>query len=206
MMRYSFEIVRSVRLKIGHNLLAKPDVKKEAIHEIFSNEQAIQQCTEYLKGLSKNARITAVVNTAETAKMTTESERNDVAALASRSCCDLHALKCAESSVQDRGINYTRFICISKNLEIYPGADRTSVMLTCAHKPGSLYKVLAQIYACGVNILKLESRPILNQDFKFMFYFDLETSVYSKKISRLIYDLENMCEEFHYLGSYIEIV
>jgi chorismate mutase/prephenate dehydratase len=206
MMRYSFKIVRSVRLKIDHNLLAKAGIKKEDIREIFTHEQAVQQCAGYLKGLGKGVKITTVANTAEAAKMVAESNRNDVAALASRSCCDLYALKCVESSVQDRGNNYTRFICISKNLEIYPGADRTSIMLTTAHKPGSLYKVLGQIYTLGVNIVKLESRPIPDRDFEFMFYFDLETSVYSKKFSQLMCELENMCEEFHYLGSYTEIV
>ena len=206
MMKYSFKIARSVRLKIDHNLLAKPGAKKEGIREIFSHEQAIQQCAGYLKGLGKNVKVTTVTNTAEAAKMVAESERNDVAALASHSCCDLYALKCLESSVQDRGNNYTRFICISKNLEIYPGADRTSIMLTTSHKPGSLYKVLGLIYALGVNVVKLESRPIPDRDFEFMFYFDLETSVYSKKFSQLMCELENLCEEFHYLGSYTEIV
>jgi len=151
-------------------------------------------------------KVTTVANTAEAAKMVAESDRNDVAALASRSCCDLYALKCLDSSIQDRGNNYTRFICISKNLEIYPGADRTSVMLTTSHKPGSLYKVLGLIYTLGVNVVKLESRPIPDRDFEFMFYFDLETSVYSKKFSQLMCELENLCEEFHYLGSYTEIV
>jgi len=206
MMKYSFKIARSVRLKIDHNLLAKTGVKKEDIREIFSHEQAVQQCAGYLKGLGKNVKVTTVANTAEAAKMVAESDRNDVAALASHSCCDLYALKCLESSVQDRGNNYTRFICISKNLEIYPGADRTSIMLTTAHKPGSLYKVLGLIYALGVNVVKLESRPIPDRDFEFMFYFDLETSVYSKKFSQLMCELENLCEEFHYLGSYTEIV
>jgi chorismate mutase/prephenate dehydratase len=206
MMKYSFKIARSVRLKIDHNLLAKSGVKKTDIREIFSHEQAIQQCAGYLKGLGKNVKVTTVTNTAEAAKMVAESDRNDVAALASHSCCDLYALKCLESSVQDRGNNYTRFICISKNLEIYPGADRTSIMLTTSHKPGSLYKVLGLIYALGVNVVKLESRPIPDRDFEFMFYFDLETSVYSKKFSQLICELENLCEEFHYLGSYTEIV
>jgi chorismate mutase / prephenate dehydratase len=206
MMRYSFKIVRSVRLKIDHNLLAKAGVKKEDIREIFSHEQAIQQCAGYLKGFGKGVKITTVANTAEAAKMVAESERNDIAALSSRACCDLYALKCVESSVQDRGNNYTRFICISKNLEIYPGADRTSIMLTTAHKPGSLYKVLGQIFTLGVNIVKLESRPIPDRDFEFMFYFDLETSVYSKEFSQLMCELENICEEFHYLGSYTEIV
>ncbi|MDR2923729.1 MAG: chorismate mutase [Treponema sp.] len=206
MMKHSFKIVRSVRLKIDHNLLAKAGVRKEDIREIFSHEQAIQQCAGYLKGFGKNVKVTTVANTAEAAKMIAESDRKDVAALASRSCCDLYALKCLESSVQDRGNNYTRFICISKNLEIYPGADRTSIMLTTSHKPGSLYKVLGQIYTLGVNVVKLESRPIPDRDFEFMFYFDLETSVYSKKFSQAMCELENMCEEFHYLGSYTEIV
>jgi chorismate mutase/prephenate dehydratase len=206
MMRYEFKIVRSIRLKIDHNLLAKPGVQKTDIKEIFSHEQAINQCAEYLKGFNKNVKITAVVNTAEAAKLIAESDRSDVAALASRSCCDLYGLKCLEGSVQDKGNNYTRFICISKDLEIYPGAERTSVMLTTAHKPGALYKVLGRLYALGINIVKLESRPIPDLDFEFMFYFDLETSVYSGQFRQLMCELENLCEEFHYLGSYSEIV
>lgn len=206
MMRYRFKIVRSVRLKIDHNLLAKAGIKKSDIREVYSHEQALQQCAGFLKGLGKDVKITTVANTAEAAKLVAESDRSDVAALSSRSCCDIYGLKCVESSVQDRGNNYTRFICISKDLEIYPGADRTSIMLTTAHKPGALYKVLGLIYTLGINIVKLESRPIPDRDFEFMFYFDLETSVYSQKFSQLMRELESLCEEFHYLGSYLEIV
>ena len=206
MMSHSFKIVRSVRLKIDHNLLARPGVKKEDIREIVSHEQAIQQCAEYLKSFGKGIKITPAANTAEGAKMVAASNRNDVAALASRSCCGLYDLKCIESSVQDRDNNYTRFICISKDLEIYPGADRTSIMLTTAHKPGALYKILGRIYTLGVNIVKLESRPISNRDFEFMFYFDLETSIYSDKFAQLMCELEDMCEDFNYLGSYTEII
>ena len=206
MMRYSFNIVRSARLKIDHNLLAKPGVEKSAVREIISHEQALSQCAGYLKGFDKDVKITTAANTAQAAKIVAESGRNDVAAIASRSCCKLYGLNCLESSVQDKGNNYTRFICISKNLEIYPGANRTSIMLTTAHKPGALYKVLGRIYTLGVNIVKLESRPIPDSDFEFMFYFDLETSIYSDEFSRLICELENMCDEFHYLGSYLEIV
>jgi chorismate mutase/prephenate dehydratase len=206
MMRNEFNIVRSVRLKIDHNLLVKPGVKKSDIKEIFSHEQAINQCAGYLKGFDKSVKVTAAVNTATAAKTVAESERNDVAALASRSCCELYGLKCLESSVQDKGNNYTRFICISKDLEIYPGAERTSVMLTTTHKPGALYKVLGHLYSLGINMVKLESRRIPDTDFEFMFYFDLETSVYSVEFRRLMCELENLCDEFRYLGSYSEIV
>jgi Chorismate synthase len=161
------QILRGLGIHVGAHILRIASV--EDIREIFSHEQAIQQCAGYLKGFGKGVKITTVANTAEAAKMVAESDRNDIAALSSRACCDLYNLKCVESSVQDRGNNYTRFICISKNLEIYPGADRTSIMLTTAHKPGSLYKVLGQIFTLGVNIVKLESRPIPDRDFEFMF-------------------------------------
>ena len=205
MMRYKFNITRSVRLKIDHNLLAKPGVKKADIREIYSHEQAINQCVEYLKGFDKSVKITTVVNTAEAAKMVADSERADIATISSRACCDLYGLKCLESSVQDKGNNYTRFICISKDLEIYPGSNRTSLMLTTAHKPGALYKVLGLFYALGINIIKLESRPIPDRDFEFMFYFDLDISVYDDAVSKLFSLLENGTDHFVFLGCYSEI-
>ena len=102
---------------------------------------------------------------------------NTAAALSSRSCMKLYGLECLEAGVQDQGSNFTRFICISKNLEIYPGADRTSLMAVLPHEPGSLCRVLSRFYALGLNLNKLESRPMPERNFEFMFYFDLETPV-----------------------------
>ena len=138
--------------------------------------------------------------------MVADSPRGDVAALSSRYCADLYGLDCLADSVQDKGNNYTRFITISKDLEIYPGADKTSIMLSIPHKPGSLYRILARFYALGINLIKLESRPIPDRDFEFMFYFDLETPVYSREFIQLMNELGGVCEEFRYLGSYSEIV
>ena len=145
-------------------------------------------------------------NTAMAAKRVAESDRTDVAALSSRACVGLYGLESLASSVQDQGNNYTRFICIAKDLEIYPGADRTSLMMVLPHKPGSLYKVLSRFYALGINLNKLESRPLPERDFEFMFYFDLETSVYSPQFRQLMGELPGLCEEFSYLGSYQEVV
>jgi len=111
-----------------------------------------------------------------------------------------------KSSVQDQGNNYTRFICISRDLEIYPGADRTSLMMVLPHQPGSLYKVLSRFYALGINLNKLESRPMPDRNFEFMFYFDLETSVYSPQFMQLMGELKDISEEFSYLGSYSEVI
>ncbi len=205
MTKHNFNIVRSARIKINHCLLAKKGTALSSVREIFSHEQAISQCSEFLSSL-KGVKVTRCENTAMAAKMVSESDRTDVAALSSKSCAELYGLDCLESVVQDSQNNHTRFVCISKNLEIYPGADKTSLMLVAPHKPGALYKTLARFYALGINLIKLESRPIPERDFEFMFYFDLETSVYSEEFAQLICELDAISEDFRYFGSYSEVI
>lgn len=204
MLDYKFHIVRSIRIKIDHNLLVNPGTKLDDIKEIYSHEQAISQCSEYLSGL-KNVKIIPCENTAVAAKLVSESGRKDIAAIASRPCMKFYGLDCIGESIQNTDNNYTRFICISKELEIYPGADRTSIMLTLPHEAGSLYKMMSKLYALGINLNKLESRPLPNRDFEFMFYFDLDTPVYSPRLIQLLGELPKACESFTYLGSYSEV-
>ena len=206
MVSKKFKIVRSVRIKIDHNLLVNKGTKLSDITEIFSHEQAINQCSEFLCDLGENVKITAVENTAAAAKAVAESGRRDVASLSSRACASEYGLEVLKSAVQNNSNNHTRFICITRNTEIYPGADRTSLMLVAPHKPGSLHKILARFNALGINLLKLESRPLPDRDFEFMFYFDIEASVYSAKLPELLAELTEECEEFTYLGSYSEVV
>jgi len=205
MISHNFSIVRTFRMKIDHNLIAKHGAKLSDIKEIYSHEQAINQCSAFLSTLN-GVKIIPVENTAVAAKMVADSGRTDVAAISSRYCEELYDLDCLADSVQDKGNNRTRFICISKNLEIYPGSDKTSIMMVLSHKPGALYKVLARMYVLGINVIKLESRPIADRDFEFMFYFDLETSIYSEEFVQLMCELDDICEEFKYLGSYTEVV
>ena len=205
MIRHSFSIVRSFRLKIDHNLLALPGAKLENIHEVYSHEQAINQCSEFLQNLT-GIKIIPVENTAVAAEMVAKSGRTDVAAISSRSCAELYGLKALATAIQDKGNNYTRFICISKNMEIFPGSDKTSIMMVLHHRPGALYRVMARLYTLGINVTKLESRPLPDRDFEFMFYFDLDTSIYSEEFVQLMCELDDLCEEFKYLGSYSEVV
>jgi len=198
-------IVRSVRLKIDHCLLTKPGTRLEDVKEIFSHEQAINQCAGFLKSLP-GVKVTVKENTAMAAKMVARSDRNDVAALSSHACAQLYGLDCLKASVQDKGNNYTRFICISKNLEIFPGADRTSIMCVVPHRPGSLYKVLSRFSALGLNLQKLESRPIPDRDFEFMMFMDFDAPMFSDELVQVLAEMETLCEDFRYFGSYSEMV
>ncbi len=205
MIHHNFSIVRTFRMKVDHNLIANRGAKLSNIKEIYSHEQAINQCSDFLKSLS-GVKVIPVENTAVAANMVARSGRNDVAAISSHVCEELYGLQSLANSIQDRGNNRTRFICISKKMEIYPGSDKTSIMMILPHKPGALYKVLARLYVLGINVIKLESRPIPDKDFEFMFYFDLETSIYSDEFVQLMCELDDLCEEFKYLGSYTEVV
>ena len=205
MMSHNFYVVKSVRLKIDHNLLVKPGVKLSEIKEIYSHEQAINQCSHFLQDL-KDVKVIACENTAAAAKAVANSDKRDIAAIASIDCIKYYGLEAVEKSIQNSDNNYTRFICISKQLEIYPGAEKTSLMLTLPHEQGSLYKVLSRFYTLGINLLKLESRPIPGRDFEFMFYFDLDIPVYSERFLQLVNELPDICDNFSYLGTYSEVI
>lgn len=205
MMEHSFHIVRTTRVKIDHNLLALPGAEFSSIRDIYSHEQAIGQCAEFLSGMP-DVRVHVCENTAVAARRVAESGRTDAAALSSRPCADLYGLEVLASAVQDRDNNYTRFACISKDLEVYPGADRASLMIVLPHAPGALYKLLAKFYALDINILKLESRPIPERDFEFMFYFDIACPVAAPEFSSLMATIGSLCQECRFLGSYTEVI
>lgn len=205
MKNYNFHIVKSIRLRVSHHLLAKPTTQMKDVKEIFSHEQAIGQCGDFLKTL-KDVKITVCENTARAAKMVADSDRNDVAAISSRECMEIYGLESLNNNIQVSDNNYTRFICISKNMEIYPGASKISLMLSIPHKPSALYHMIARFAALGVNLTKLESRPVPGSDFEFMFYFDMDASVYSPELINLLSQLENQPELFVFLGSYSETV
>ena len=203
MQKHKFYIVGSIKLCISHSLLAAPGVRLDGVKEIFSHEQALNQCSKFLSEL-KDVKVTVCANTAEAAKSVADSGRSDCAAICSGDCAELYGLSEITSGISNTENNYTRFICISKELEIYPGASCTSLMVRLPHKPGSLYSVISRFAALGVNLTKLESRPVPGSDFEFMFYLDVDASVYSPELAELITQLENELPGLVYLGSYNE--
>ena len=205
MTEHSCSIVRSARIKIDHSLLAKPGTKRENVREILSHEQALAQCRVYLEKNFPDARLTPWENTAGAAEAAASSDRCDLAVLASPSCADQYGLEILEGAVQPSDNNRTRFFCIAKQPEIYPGADRSAWELTLDNKPGSLYRALARFYVHGVNLTRLESRPIPGTDFRFRFFCETEADTAGNAFRSLLDELASMGSAVRYLGSYTEI-
>lgn len=204
MKKYNFYIVKSVRVQISHALCAKRGVKLSEIKTVYSHGQALMQCAEHLKSLG--VKTVEVENTAVAAKMVAESEDRTIGAICSDDCAEIYNLCALERAMQDNGNNFTRFICISKSLKLFKGADKISVMTALANKSGSLNKMLSRFSAIGLNLTKLESRPIANSQFEFMFYFDFEGDIESDDVLNLLGELENSSDKFVFLGSYKEII
>lgn len=205
MSAHRFSIVRSVRLKIDHSLLAPPGATLSTIREIRSHEQAFAQCADFLQTAFPDARLVPVPNTASAARDVAAAADPTLAAIASPACARLYGLERLRDSVQGRTNNRTRFVCISRDLEIHPGADRASLMAVLPHKPGALYRLLARFSALDVNLVKLESRPIPDRDFEFTFYFDLEIPARDPRFLQLVDTLPSSCDSFTFLGAYSEL-
>lgn len=204
MHKYEFNIVRAHKHFIDHQLLVKPGVQFSDVKEIFSQRQALGQCSEFL---NKHPEIIATefTDTAMAAAFVAESDRRDIASLSSRYCADLYGLTPLPVKLQNSENNYTRFICITKKLRIYPGSNKISLVVSAPHEPGGLYHLLARFSAVGLNITKLESRSIAGRDFEFLFYFDFEGSTEMEEVQWLLEDLSDNYENFQFLGNYLEV-
>ncbi|NLW79986.1 MAG: bifunctional chorismate mutase/prephenate dehydratase [Ruminococcaceae bacterium] len=202
--RHHVHIVRGTRLQISHALLARPGTALSDIREIASHEQAFGQCSAFMAA-HPEIKVTICENTAVAARMVAEGGRPNLASISSPECARLYGLQVLDEGIQNERGNYTRFICIKRDMEIYPGANKISLLLAAEHRPGALRSVIEQFSMLGINISKLESRPIPGRDFEFMFYFDLDASVYSPALVDLLGDMAENTEGFKFFGAYSEV-
>jgi len=204
MKTHKFFIVRSVKVTISHMLLQKTKTSVEKIKEIYTHEQAARQCSRFLDQNS-HIKINLSANTAAAAQFVAQSERTDIAAIASENCIKLYNLTASSKNIQNNNNNYTRFICISKECEIFDNANKISLMLSLENKAGALYDVIKQFAECKLNLVKLESRPIADTDFEFMFYFDVQANIENEDVYNLLLRLKETTRQLAFLGNYSEI-
>lgn len=203
MKKHNCYIVKSIKLPISHCLWGVQGASIDDVKEIYSHEQAISQCSEFIQGL-KNVKIYSGVNTAVSAENVAKLNDKKVMAIASREAGEMYGLKLIKSAIQNNTYNYTRFICIAKNIHIVKNATKISLMINLPHKRGSLAKVLSLLNTNNVNITKLESRPITGTNFEFMFYFDFDADISDIKVINMLEQLEQSSDNLTFLGAYLE--
>ncbi len=202
MKRYDFYINHAVKVKVDHCLAAKPETFPEQIKSIYSHEQALRQCSGFFE---RHPEYTPreYVNTAAAAKFIGESDE-PAAAICSVKSAELRGLEILERNIQNTDENYTRFLCISKTMQLHESADKVSIAVAISNQPNSLYRLLTAFSAAGVDLTKIESKPIGTKNFDVIFYIDFLGNLRKPEIFHLINCLSDEFEYFKFLGNYPE--
>lgn len=203
MLKYRFYIAAAADIPVNHCLAAKKGAKPENIRFIFSHEQALSQCSDFLNSRS-DVTVKEYVSTAQAAKMVSESDDISSAAICSEEAAKEYGLEIILRGFQNNPNNTTRFIVISKNMYIEPASDKISLCFALPHVTGSLYSTLCRFASHGLNLTKIESRPIYGKSFEYMFYLDFTGSTTNKDTVELLCALSDELAEFSFLGNYNE--
>lgn len=199
MAKYNVYIVKEVTLEINHCLAAKPGTALSDITCVYSHPQALSQCQTFLT--ANGFKNSAYGNTATAAEKVAKSDK-PIAAICSVDCAKSLGLDILAADIADCLINRTQFICISKNMQVAQDADAVSVMLTIPHTQGSLYRLLTKFYVNGMNLLRIESRPIRDGSFDVLFFLDFSGKLTDPGVKAVMRDLEENLETFRCIGTF----
>ena len=197
-------VVGEVVVAVDHALLALPGTRLEEIRLVASHPQALAQCDEFLATLEADP--VPVYDTAGAAKRIAEEKREGEAAIASEEAAHIYGLEILASRIQTSPINQTRFAAIARELEPLAPADKTSLLLELRHQPGSLYRCLRPFAERGLNLSKLESRPIGHRPWEYWFYLDVQAGMGDPALAAALADLEAEAGRVQVVGSYARAV
>lgn len=189
--------------RIEHCLLALPGTKLEDVQTIVSHPQALHQCTAFLRALPQ-VRVEEAFDTAGAARKVRERGERSVAAIASESAGHRYGLEILRRSIQSQEGNYTRFV----ELAVHPAPCppdvpvKTSLLIALAHRPGALAELLGVFRRRGVNMSKIESRPIPATPFQYRFYLDLEGHAAADTLRAALDEAREHTTELRVLGTY----
>lgn len=202
-LRYRFYIVGALDLPIDYCLAGLKQSSLGDIEKVISHPQALSQCEQYISRMGFESA--ACSNTAVAARDTAREKRLNLAAVCSYKAAEEYGLKVLDDHLQDNKNNKTRFIVISKKLYINENANKVSLCFSLPHVTGALFHMLQRFDALGLNLTKIESRPIPDKDFEYLFYLDFSGSVKSEGVTSLLCKLSGELPEFSFLGNYYEI-
>ncbi|SKC81294.1 chorismate mutase [Maledivibacter halophilus] len=201
--KYGFYIIGERCIKVQHNLAAMKNTKFHEIQEVYSHPQAFKQCGEFFKDYP-NIRLIPYKNTAISAKYIGKEQSRSKAAVCSEKAAQLYDLEIIRGDINCNKSNYTRFIIIGKNLTIDNDCNKISIVTTTSHTPGALYKILGFFAKNNLNMMKIESRPIIGRSWEYFFYIDFSGNLNNNSVKQSIEDIEKSSSYFQLLGNYKE--
>jgi prephenate dehydratase len=201
LLAHELPIVAEVELPVVHHLLALPGATLAGLKRVYSHPQALAQCERFLRSLS-GVDIIATYDTAGSAKMVADAASPEAAAIASARAGEVFGLTPITSSIQDFDDNITRFLVIGRRPLKNAVADKTTIVFTVPNEPGSLFKALSVFALRGVDLTKLESRPIPGRPWEYLFYADLNAARDELICARALSHLAEFAPMLRTLGSY----
>ena len=201
LLEFDLVIIGEIKLRVSHNLLANRGVRKEDIKKLYGHPQALAQCDRFLRD-HPDWTVFQTYDTAGSVKLIVDEGAADTAAIASLQAAKIYEVDVLAEAIEDNPQNYTRFVVIAKEAQVYEKCDKTSVVFTTPNEPGALFEVLKLATECEVNLIKLESRPIPGRPWEYMFYMDFEGKVEAPGVRKLLDSLPASTERLKILGSY----
>lgn len=198
---YPLKIVGEVKLRIRMNLMALPGTSIKDVRDIYSHPQALGQSDRYLRTL-KNVTLHQFYDTAGAAKMIAEKGKQNTAAIASLQAAEHYHLNVLRKGIETDRQNFTRFIVLSRSAVRPLRHAKTSLIFATKHVPGSLVQCLSLFAERGVNLLKIESRPIVGKPWEYLFFVDVASGQTDPRLASALTAMERLTSSMKILGSY----
>jgi len=198
---YDLKIIGEITLRVKHALIAHENISKEDINKILAPPPAFGQCKNYLDQYP-GIELIPVKATSSAVRHVKDSKDKHAAAIGSTMAANIFNMNILEESIEDNPRNYTRFAIIAKEVKGNKKVNKTSIIFSTGNKPGSLFEVMKVFSEYEINLVKLESRPMLGKPWEYMFYVDIEADIKDPKLAPVMEKLQDKSENLRILGRY----
>lgn len=199
--KYNLYIVGEQVVKVEHNLLGIRGARLEDIQDVYAHPQAISQSKDYLKA-QEQLQAHAYINNAVACQYVAATHDVSKAAIASKRAAKLYDLEVLKPNIHFNESNFTRFIILGRKMEIKETSNKISIIFTTAHKSGSLYNILGHFAYNGLNLLKIQSRPLLEKEWEYYFFVDIEGNLEEANVLIALNRVKEESKSFKVLGNY----
>jgi len=200
----NLKVSGETQLRIVHCLIGLPEARIDSIKEVYSHPQALGQSQAFLKQMGW--KLIPAYDTAGSVKLVKESGTLERAAIASARAAQIYGMKVLVRGIEDNANNFTRFFILSRQDAAISGNDKTSIVFSVKHKPGTLFEILKELAARKINLTKIESRPTRQKPWEYNFYVDFEGHREEASVKEALQYLENSAIFLKILGSYPKVV